>query len=139
MRKTNTGRWLLSGVAAFTAAGGVLADWNRTHLFNPEWTPHSKFHDAWTILLGVGLGGSALYLLWRRYSEPGLAAALLAQFWGTQAASYAFPGAAGIACEFPDSAARPGLAKLPEGAASALMLALTGTGYVLEYCRTRQG
>jgi hypothetical protein len=138
MRKIDSGRWVLSGVAAFTAAGGVLADWNRTHLFNPEWTPHSKFHDAWTILLGVGMGGSALYLLWRRHAEPGLAAALLAQFWGAQAASYAFPNAAGIAREFPDPAARPGLTKLPEGAASALMLTLTGAGYALERCCTRR-
>ena len=46
MHEDSVGRWLLSGVAAFTAVGGFLADWNRTHLFNPRWTPHAKFHDA---------------------------------------------------------------------------------------------
>ena len=54
-----TGRRILSSVAALTAAGGFLADWNRTHLFNPDWPPHARFHDAQTILLGslLGVGG----------------------------------------------------------------------------------
>ncbi len=65
MRKITIGRAILSGAAVFTAVGGVLADWNRTHLFNPRWTPHAKFHDGWTILLGGGLGANSLYLLWK--------------------------------------------------------------------------
>ncbi len=57
------GRTILQSVAALTAAGGFLADWNKTHLFNPKWTPHSKFHDAMTIMLAAMLGSSSLYLL----------------------------------------------------------------------------
>src|SRR5262245_4227608 len=55
--RRDRGRWLLSGIAGLTAVSGYLADWNRTHLFNPRWPPHAKFHDAWSILLGTGLGG----------------------------------------------------------------------------------
>ena len=131
MDRAGAGRYVLSSVAAFTAASGVWADWNRTHLFNPAWTPHAKFHDAWTILLGAGLGAMSLHLLWKREPEPAQAARLLALFAAAQAGSYLFPGTAGIAREFPDPATRPGLARLPEGAASALTLALTGMGYVL--------
>ena len=36
-RRTDKGRLLLTSVAALTAVGGFLADWNRTHLFNPDW------------------------------------------------------------------------------------------------------
>ena len=108
-----------------------MADWNRTHSFNPEWTFHSKFHDAWTILLGVGLGTISLRALWSREPDPELGALLPALFWAAQAGSYAFPGAAGIASEFPEAAARVGLSKLPEGVASARMLALTAAGYAL--------
>ena len=53
------GRRILSSAAALTAVGGFLADCNRTHLFNPDWPPHARFHDAQTILLGslLGVGG----------------------------------------------------------------------------------
>ncbi len=133
MRMLGSRPWLLTGTAVATAVGGVLADWNRTHVFNPDWTPHAKFHDGWTIGLSAAIGASALYLIHgKRPPQPGLAAALLAEVWGTQATAYAFPGAAGIAHDFPDRAQRPGLTRLPEWAASALMLGLIGAGYELE-------
>jgi hypothetical protein len=131
MQRTDLGRWLLSGVAVMTVTGGFMADWNRTHLFNPEWTPHAKFHDAWTILLGLGLGGTSLRALWKEEPDADLAVLLPALFWAAQAGSYAFPGADGIASELPDAAARPGLSRVPEGAASAGMLAVLAVGYVL--------
>jgi hypothetical protein len=31
----------------------LLADSNRTHLFNDRWPPHAKFHD---MLLAIALG-----------------------------------------------------------------------------------
>ena len=116
-----------------TASGGFLADWNRTHLFNPAWPPHAKFHDGWTISLAAGAGATALYLLaGRDPAEPGLAAVLLAQVWGGQALAYAFPGAGDIASEFPDPADRPGVTRVPEWAASATLLGATAAGYALE-------
>ena len=54
-------RRILLSVTVLTAAGGFLADWNRTHLFDPGWQPHARFHDAQTILLGSLLGASGLY------------------------------------------------------------------------------
>ncbi len=62
MKRNRKGRILLTSIAALTAVGGFLADWNKTHLFNKKWTPHAKFHDAMTILLGTTLGGSGVYL-----------------------------------------------------------------------------
>jgi hypothetical protein len=50
-------------VALFTLVSIVLAvspyaaDWNETHIYNPEWPPHAKFHDAQTMLLGTLLAG----------------------------------------------------------------------------------
>ena len=34
--RTGKGRLLLTTVAALMTVGGFLADWNRTHLFNPK-------------------------------------------------------------------------------------------------------
>lgn len=82
MKRTGAGRWILLSVAALTATGGFLAGWNRTYLFNPDWPPHARFHDAQTILLGSLLGVSGLYFL-RGSGErnPAMGALLPALFW----------------------------------------------------------
>jgi hypothetical protein len=131
MNRRTLGRYVLSGVALSLIPGGFLADWNRTHLFNPRWPPHAKFHDAWTILLAASLGGTAMYLLWRRKAEPEVAAALMAQVAGTQAVSFLVPGTGGVRKEFPRRSDRPGLAKLPEWMASTALLLATAAGWWL--------
>jgi hypothetical protein len=135
MEQNKTGRTLLMSAAAFTAAGGFLADWNKTHLFNPRWTPHAKFHDAMTILLAALLGGSSLYLLQQkrrgRQSQVRWAAMLPAFFWTAMAGSFAFPGAKGLEAEFPEKVKRVGGLPLNEGVASAFMLSVLGLGYML--------
>jgi hypothetical protein len=136
MATGDTGRWILSAVAATTAVGGYLADWNHTHLFNPRWPPHAKFHDAQTIALGSILGCGGLFLLWRRKGEPemdlALGALLPASFWIAQGISYAFPGAAGLDAEFPNEVPRIAGVRVSEWMGSSLMLMLTALGYWLE-------
>ena len=63
-------RILLSVVLVSTAVVSVAVDWNVTHLFNPEWHPHAKFHDAVMLWLLCGMSIMALWLLWRRSLEP---------------------------------------------------------------------
>lgn len=136
MQDATSGRWILSGLAATTAVGGYLADWNRTHLYNPEWPPHAKFHDAWTIGLGTLLGCGGLYFLWRRGRDPELELALgtllPASFWIAQAASYAFPGTGGLDAEFPERVPRIAGVRASEWMGSALMLLLAALGYGME-------
>lgn len=61
-------RLLLSGAAIGTIAGTGRADLNRSHVFNPGWPPHARFHSvaAWGSIAGSQL--LTLWLLWR----PGL-------------------------------------------------------------------
>src|SRR4051812_11873395 len=59
------GRSLIGAVAAVTAVGPFLADWNETHIYNPAWPPHAKFHNAQTMSMGVALGLPVLYYLWK--------------------------------------------------------------------------
>lgn len=47
--------------------GAFSADWNATHVFNPKWTPHAKFHNAQTITLSVVTAGLTLWQLWRHW------------------------------------------------------------------------
>ncbi|WP_205501997.1 DUF6640 family protein [Rufibacter psychrotolerans] len=135
MTNATLGRTLLTSIAGFTTVGGFLMDWNKTHLFNPRWTPHAKFHDAMTILLGSLLGGTSLYLLRKKTGdqETQLQAATLlpAFFYAAQVGSFAFPGARGMDAEFPEKIPSLGPLKLNEGPFSLLMLAGLGAGYLL--------
>jgi hypothetical protein len=131
------GRRLLRGVAVATALGGFAADWNRTHLFNPAWPPHAKLHDAWTVVLGAALGGTALWLLRDGGGRDvdgrdlALGALLPAMFWAGQGAAFAFPGTDGLAAEFPELVPRVGCVLLDERVASAVVLSQSAVGYAL--------
>ncbi|QNF32126.1 hypothetical protein HUW51_05045 [Adhaeribacter swui] len=134
-RKHNTGYRLLFGAAAFTGAGGFLFDYNKTHLFNPRWTPHAKFHDAMTILLGSMLGGAGLYLLQKKSGDQKTqlkwGTMLPAFFWTAQAGSFAFPGAKGLESEFSDKVPQLGPLRLNEAPMSIFMLSVLALGYTL--------
>lgn len=95
------GRRILTGVAAATAVGGAAVDANRTHLFNPAWPPHARFHDAQTISLAALLGGGGLYALHRR-DDAAAGAALPALFWASMASAFLYPGTGGLQAEFPE-------------------------------------
>ena len=76
MRRTRVGKFILGFVLVVGAVISTAVDWNATHLFNPEWHPHARFHDALFLLLLDGATLIVLWLLWRPSREPG--AALLA-------------------------------------------------------------
>jgi hypothetical protein len=57
-------RILLSVVTIGYGFVTVLADFNKTHATNPQWTPHARFHVVWQISSYVGFGLLALTLLW---------------------------------------------------------------------------
>ena len=58
-------RLILSGAAVGTIIGTGRADLNATHVLNPAWPPHARFHNAtgWGTVAGSQL--LALWLLWR--------------------------------------------------------------------------
>ncbi len=118
---------LLAALNLATAVNGILIDWNRTHLFNPRWPPHARFHDAMTISLGLLLGLLGLRAL-RRGDARG-AALGPALFFGAQLSAFAYPGARGIESEFPGLAPRLGPVRLNEAPVALAMLGLTALGY----------
>src|SRR5690349_8634904 len=68
------GRILLSVVATSNAIAPYVADWNATHVLNPRWPPHARFHNGQTMSMGMGLGLSTLYYCWfGHYDRNGVA------------------------------------------------------------------
>ena len=47
------------------SVGAFLADWNETHVKNPRWPPHARFHNGQTMSLGVLLSTMSLYFAFR--------------------------------------------------------------------------
>jgi hypothetical protein len=64
-----SGRVLISVIALFWGVTGPVADLNRTHIFNPAWTPHARFHNALGLVILAGLTALSLWLLWRRSGD----------------------------------------------------------------------
>ncbi|KAI1088475.1 hypothetical protein F5B19DRAFT_424741 [Rostrohypoxylon terebratum] len=60
------GRLLLTFDALGMCIGTLKADcFNESHMFNPRWPPHAKFHNVQTISLAVILSIITLYYTWR--------------------------------------------------------------------------
>jgi hypothetical protein len=64
------GRLLLIAAILCTGPSFAWFDLNRTHIFNPRWPPHARFHDAAAVATELGWSIASLWLLWRR-GTPG--------------------------------------------------------------------
>jgi hypothetical protein len=69
MNHWKIGKLLISLLALSTIISPYLIDFTDTHLFNPNWPPHAKYHDAQTILLASFLGAFSLWFLWRKKGD----------------------------------------------------------------------
>ncbi|WP_437538859.1 DUF6640 family protein [Sorangium sp. So ce726] len=89
---------LISIAAAATSIIPTIADVNHTHLFNPLWPPHARFHGAVLLLVNIISGVMALVLLWGRYEGRDsrlavrFAAFLPAHCWGPFMPASRLPG-----------------------------------------------
>jgi hypothetical protein len=93
------GKVLISLSAVGTMIGSYVADWNETHIHNPAWPPHAKFHNAQTMSMGAALSLAALYQLWKpgRSRESLDSAAVIAGLYGlTQLSAALYPGTASV-------------------------------------------
>jgi hypothetical protein len=97
-RRRIAGKALISVIALFAPVGGIAADWNETHVHNPNWPPHAKFHNGQTLAFAVELAALSLWQLWgpRGGSRSGLrwGTLLAGLYWAAQAPAILVPGAA---------------------------------------------
>jgi hypothetical protein len=103
----STGAILITVVGITTSIGAYIADWNETHIYNPRWPPHAKFHNGQTMSMGLVLGLTTLYYLYRGASTPELkshfvhtAAWAGSIYWVTQLSAFLYPGSLAVDPEF---------------------------------------
>ncbi|KAI0008741.1 hypothetical protein F4779DRAFT_419158 [Xylariaceae sp. FL0662B] len=101
------GRVLLTLDSISLILGAPIADYNHTHIFNPRWPPHAKFHNGQTITLSVLLGLATLYYTWRKPETPLLrreymrmAAITGSIYWLAGLSAILYPGTMGLDPEF---------------------------------------
>ena len=92
--RDGVGRTLVALGVVSAPVGAFVFDWNETHVFNPAWPPHAKFHNAQTISLAVALAGLTVWTVRPGAPRPQDGAAIASLYWLTQLSSIAFPGSA---------------------------------------------
>jgi hypothetical protein len=120
------GKALMSATAVAQMIGPFVFDFNETHIYNPSWPPHAKFHNAQTMSSGVALSAATLVNLWRPGSgRVGLDAAALSAsvYWVSQLSAFFYPGTASVD--------PPGKDNWPQLAYTIPILTAIGTGYAL--------
>ena len=127
---SETYRILLTPVALFTCAGPFIADWNETHIHNPRWPPHAKFHNGQTMSMGLALGSATLYYLWRpvkpQAAKDNLHTVTIfaSLYWGTQLSAILYPDTKFTDPEFGDGMIQVYLC--------AILFTFIGLGYIFE-------
>ena len=108
-------RWLVA-FACLLGVGGFIADflvWEtaRQHMKNPAWPQHAKFHNAQTMLMGIGLGliGDVILFAFRPLTLSGLllASGAASLYWISMVLAPLFPDTAWSDPEFRASTPRP--------------------------------
>ncbi len=65
-----------------------ILELNTSHLFNPEWSPHARTHEAWQLITNSTLGVLALWILCKQ-SNPKLAGLISIIVMGSFLAAFA--------------------------------------------------
>jgi len=104
MRMPLFSRVLFCFVSVYLVVGAHIADYSRSHLLDPRWPPHAKFHDGQTLMFSIFL--AALTIFFANWKTQDRNASLIATtsfaalYWVTQALAIVYPGTAFVDPEF---------------------------------------
>lgn len=143
-RHWTVARVLTAFVGVITVFGALIADAigpaAAQHLFNANWPPHAKFHDAQYIVMSMLIGVIALVLLARtgHDSSTGLLvpAAILSTPWLGMFGALVFPGTSMLDPEF-DTPSAYVLGVHPQILVAAVLLGVLLTAVLLDIRRHR--
>ncbi len=99
--RTVVGRVCLCIVALFVGPGAYFFDFNETHVYNPRWPPHARFHNGQTMSMGLYIAIAMMYFTWKQKPEPWIAALFSCAYWVSGLSAILYPGALFADPEFP--------------------------------------
>jgi hypothetical protein len=104
MRVPLISRVIFYFVSIYLVVGAHVADFSRTHLLDPRWPPHAKFHDGQTLMFSIFLAVLTIYFASARTQDKTLTlvstTSFAALYWVTQALAIVYPGTAFMDPEF---------------------------------------
>jgi uncharacterized protein DUF6640 len=136
---------LLSLQPIFISAGAFIMDYNETHVFNPTWPGHARFHNGQTMSMSVVLCALTLYYAWRSpymttvqtKRDSLLAAALIGSVYTfTGLTAQLYPGTLCVDRMFWEKGADPGC---PQNFIFGIPLVVNWLGYALAVWGLGQG
>ena|ERR1043165_8718079 len=98
MKRSKWAKYIISFCAVVTIVLPSIMDLDNTHMTNPLWAPHARFHWSIQWYSITILNGIALYLLWGKYKDSGsrlsyvIAGLAPILFWGNFFPSLFMPG-----------------------------------------------
>lgn len=135
MQRKKLAKILLSVLVVASTLVSIVVDWNSSHVFNPDWHPHGRFHDVMLLTLLVGLVPLLLWLLWRHSPEPGVAVkvttSILVIFWGSFYVNLLIPGTSPAANLEESPPSLLGIPLYPNMVVAAIIIILALVGYLL--------
>lgn len=69
-KRVKIARWLITIPTLFYGIVPPIVDFTETHVFHPDWTPHSRLHMVWLLVTNSALALFSIYLMWLRTREP---------------------------------------------------------------------
>ena len=104
MRMPFVSRILFCFVSLYLVVGAHVADYSRTHLLDPRWPPHAKFHDGQTLMFSIFLAALTLFFAIKKTQDRNITliatTSFAALYWVTQALAIVYPGTAFVDPEF---------------------------------------
>lgn len=111
MASFTAGRLCFSLVALAGSVGSFISDWSVSHMFNPRWPPHAKFHNGQTLSMGVYIALAIVYFTWIKPDSAlmsieeqkecvRIAGIFGSMYWLTGLSAILYPNTAGVDPEF---------------------------------------
>ena len=93
------GRSLLTLANMITVAAPIAADWNDSHIFNPRWPAHARFHGVTALAMATTLSSLNIWSVWSatggdRATARFFAAAVPVAYWAPFFLAPLVPGTA---------------------------------------------